>query len=169
MVARYCILVLGNIYYYILEGFKMQTIEEILRTKKIKVTPQRMAVYAFLKRTDIHPNVEMIYQKLKGDYPAMSLATVYKTVDVLKKVGLIQELSVGEGGLRYDANIKPHSHIYCEICGRVDDVDRYYLDDLQNRSLLQKVENETGYNVSFVQLYFFGKCPQCMSEEAGKI
>lgn len=146
----------------------MQTIEEILRAKKIKVTPQRMAVYAFLKRTNTHPNVEMIYQKLRDDYPAMSLATVYKTVDVLKKVGLIQELSVGEGGLRYDANIKPHSHIYCEICGKVDDVNRYYLDELQDRSLMEKVKKETGYEVSFVQLYFFGKCPQCMQNEAEK-
>ena len=57
----------------------MQTIEELLRTKKIKVTPQRMAVYAVLKQTKEHPNVEMIYKKLKPNYPAISLATVYKT------------------------------------------------------------------------------------------
>ena len=69
----------------------MRTIEEILRAEKIKVTPQRMAVYSILKKTDAHPNVEMSYQKLIPDYPAMSLATVYKTVDILKKVGLIQE------------------------------------------------------------------------------
>jgi Fur family peroxide stress response transcriptional regulator len=79
----------------------MQSIEEALRRKRIKVTPQRMAVYAILKQTKIHPNVEMIYQKLKPDYPAMSLATVYKTVDILKRVGLIQELNIGEGGLLF--------------------------------------------------------------------
>lgn len=146
----------------------MRTIEEILRAKKIKVTPQRMAVYSILKKTDAHPNVEMIYQKLKPDYPAMSLATVYKTVDILKKVGLIQELSVGEGGLRYDANIKPHSHIFCEVCGKVDDVEQYPLDELQNHFLFEKVKKETGYDVTLVQLYFFGECPQCSMQKKNR-
>ena len=146
----------------------MRTIEEILRAKKIKVTPQRMAVYSILKKTDTHPNVEMIYQRLKPDYPAMSLATVYKTVDILKKVGLIQELSVGEGGLRYDANIKPHSHIFCEVCGKVDDVEQYPLDELQNHFLFEKVIKETGYDVTLVQLYFFGECPQCSMQKKNR-
>jgi Fur family peroxide stress response transcriptional regulator len=138
----------------------MHTIEEILRKKKIKVTPQRMAVYSILKQSKSHPNVEMIYQKLKPDFPAMSLATVYKTMDVLKKVGLIQELNVGEGGLRYDAQIRPHCHIYCKNCGKVVDVDHFPLEELQG-SLLEKVKEETGFNILFVQLYFFGICPEC--------
>jgi Fur family peroxide stress response transcriptional regulator len=138
----------------------MHTIEEILRKKKIKVTPQRMAVYSILKQSKYHPNVEMIYQKLKPDFPAMSLATVYKTMDVLKKVGLIQELNVGEGGLRYDAQIRPHSHIYYKNCGKVVDVDHFPLGELQD-SLLEKVKKETGFNILFVQLYFFGTCPEC--------
>lgn len=142
-------------------GGSMQVIEEILRTKKIKVTPQRMAVYSILKKTRSHPNVEMIFQKLKPDYPAMSLATVYKTVDVLKKVGLIQELNVGEGGLRYDAVIRPHSHVYCERCGKVEDVDNLQLDEFQNQALLDKVKVKSGFNVTAVQLYFFGICPDC--------
>jgi len=139
----------------------MQAIEEILRTKKIKVTPQRMAVYSILKKTRSHPNVEMIFQKLKPDYPAMSLATVYKTVDVLKKVGLIQELNVGESGLRYDAVVSPHSHVYCEKCGKVGDVDGLQLDEYQDQALLNKVKEKSGFDISAVQLYFFGVCPDC--------
>ncbi|HHT45675.1 MAG TPA: transcriptional repressor [Firmicutes bacterium] len=137
----------------------MHTVEEILRKKKIKVTPQRMAVYSILKKSKFHPSVEMIYQKLKPDYPAMSLATVYKTVDILKKVGLIQELNVGDGGLRYDAQVKPHSHIYCKKCGKVVDVN-HFPGELQD-SLLKKIEEETGFDILFVQLYFFGTCPEC--------
>lgn len=139
----------------------MQAIEEMLREKRIKVTPQRMAVYAVLRETRRHPNVEMIYQKLKPTYPAMSLATVYKTVDVLNKVGLIQELNVGEGGLRYDAMTKPHPHVYCEKCGKVADVEQYSMDKFQDDTLLKKVHEETGYDLSSVQLYFYGKCPEC--------
>lgn len=140
----------------------MQAIEEMLREKRIKVTPQRMAVYAVLRETRRHPNVEMIYQKLKPSYPAMSLATVYKTVDILNKVGLIQELNVGEGGLRYDATIKPHPHVYCEKCGQVNDVENFSMEEFQNDSLIEKMQNESGYKLSSVQLYFYGKCPNCM-------
>jgi Fur family peroxide stress response transcriptional regulator len=139
----------------------MQSIEETLRAKKIKVTPQRMAVYAILKQTKSHPNVEMIYQKLKPDYPAMSLATVYKTVDVLKRVGLIQELNVGEGGLRYDATITPHSHLYCNNCGQIRDLENYFLTGIRNETVLVKIEDETGFKVSSVQVCFYGLCPQC--------
>ncbi len=139
----------------------MQAIEEMLREKRIKVTPQRMAVYAVLRETRRHPNVEMIYQKLKPSYPAMSLATVYKTVDVLNKVGLIQELNVGEGGLRYDALTKPHPHVYCETCGQVDDVEKFSMKDFQDDSLIAQMQKATGYELSSVQLYFYGKCPNC--------
>jgi len=139
----------------------MQTIEEILRAKKIKVTPQRMAVYGVLKESKAHPNVEMIYQKLKPDFPAMSLATVYKTVDVLKKVALVQELNVGEGGLRYDAATVPHSHVYCEECGRLDDLENYSLEDIHSDALIGKVKQETGFDILTVQLYFHGTCREC--------
>ncbi len=147
----------------------MHTIEEILRAKKIKVTPQRMAVYSILKDTKAHPSVEKIYQQLKPNYPAMSLATVYKTVDVLKKVGLIQELNVGDGGLRYDADIKPHSHAYCKICGRLEDLEHVsFLDELNNDYLLNKIKEETGFEVFSSQLYFYGICPQCR-ESSSKV
>ncbi|MGI5881861.1 MAG: Fur family transcriptional regulator [Dethiobacteria bacterium] len=140
----------------------MQSIEEILRAKKIKVTPQRMAVYSVLKNTKSHPSVENIYQQLKPDYPAMSLATVYKTVDVFKKVGLIQELSIGDGGLRYDADMKPHSHIYCRGCGRIVDLQQNcFAGYFNGKILLKKINEETGFDISSFQLYFYGLCPRC--------
>lgn len=139
----------------------MQVIEELLRTKKIKVTPQRMAVYAVLQQAGDHPNVEMIYKKLKPNYPAISLATVYKTVDILKKVGLIQELNIGEGGLRYDSNPDPHAHVYCKNCGKVSDLHSIFLEQLQNQLPIQKIMEKTGFQVFSVQLYFYGLCRQC--------
>jgi Fur family peroxide stress response transcriptional regulator len=139
----------------------MQTIEELLRAKKIKVTPQRMAVYAVLKQTKEHPNVETIYKKLKPDYPAISLATVYKTVDILQKNGLIQELNVGDGSLRFDANTRLHAHVYCKSCGRVADVENFSFEQLQNQQIRENIAAETGFHVSAVQLYFYGLCSHC--------
>jgi len=145
----------------------MQTIEEILRAKKIKVTPQRMAVYSILKDTKSHPSVEKIYQRLKPNYPAMSLATVYKTVDILKKVGLIQELNIGEGGLRYDADTSPHSHVYCENCGRVDDLEQdLFLEIFNGKDLLEKMNEKTDFKIYSIQIYFYGLCPQCKNNSS---
>lgn len=144
----------------------MQTIEELLRSKKIKVTPQRMAVYAVLKQTKEHPNVEMIYKKLKPDYPAISLATVYKTVDILKKIGLIQELNVGDGSLRFDANAQPHAHVYCKNCGKVTDVDNFSFEQLQDQQIMADITAETGFHVSTVQLYFYGLCAHCRHKDS---
>ncbi|NLC11339.1 MAG: transcriptional repressor [Firmicutes bacterium] len=138
----------------------MKNIEQVLRSKKIKVTPQRMAVYSVLKNSTNHPNVDMIYKKLKPEYPAMSLATIYKTVEVLKQVGLIQELNTGEGSIRYDANTSNHPHIACIECGRVDDIHDVNIPPCGGE-LKTEIEEKTGYTVQKQQLYFFGICPDC--------
>lgn len=145
----------------------MLSIEELLRAKKIKVTPQRMAVYAVLQQTKEHPNVEMIHKKLKPSFPAISLATVYKTVDILKRVGLIQELSFGEGGLRYDSVTTPHAHLYCKKCGKVVDVECISPEQLQDLLPMENVAEETGFHVSAMQLYFYGLCLYCNNKESG--
>ena len=84
----------------------MQEVTTLLREKGFKVTPQRLAVYDVLCHTKAHPTADMIYGELQPTYPTMSLATVYKTLDILSKVGLVQVLNVGEESFRYDANTR---------------------------------------------------------------
>lgn len=127
-----------------------------LKEKGYKVTPQRIAVYDILKNTKEHPSVDMLYSKLQPIYPTMSLATVYKSLEVFKELGLVQELNVGEDKFRYDANVNQHPHIICMACGKVEDVDDEMLFDL-----VDQVSNKTGYQLVSQQLYFFGYCPNC--------
>lgn len=127
-----------------------------LKEKGYKVTPQRIAVYEILKNTKEHPSVDMLYSKLQPIYPTMSLATVYKSLEVFKELGLVQELNTGEDKFRYDANVSQHPHITCLSCGKVEDVDDGMLFDLES-----KVESKTGYRLVNQQLYFFGYCPDC--------
>ena len=86
------------------------------KEKKLKLTPQRLAVYQYLKSTSEHPSAETIYKALQPNYPTMSLATVYKTLKTLVEIGLVQELNVGEGNFRYDGNCSEHGHIQCILC-----------------------------------------------------
>ena len=69
---------------------EIENVTQILRDNGFKVTPQRLAVYEALAATEMHPNAEMLYNILQPQYPTMSLATVYKTMDIFAGIGLIQ-------------------------------------------------------------------------------
>ena len=131
-----------------------------LKEKGYKVTPQRIAVYDILKNTKEHPSVDMLYNRLQPVYPTMSLATVYKSLEVFKELGLVQELNVGEDKFRYDANVSQHPHITCISCGKVEDVYDDMLFDL-----MEQVAGKTGYQLVSQQLYFFGHCPSCKQSQ----
>jgi len=135
----------------------------ILREKGFKVTPQRLAIYDALCQTTAHPSAEMIFTGLQSYYPTMSLATVYKTIDILKEIGLVQVLNVGEDSFRYDANIEEHPHVRCSICNRVDDI--FGVDASIYR---QKVAEHTEYQLDGQQFYFYGICPECQHKMAKK-
>ena len=95
----------------------MKETAQVLREKGLKVTPQRIAVYNMLLHSTEHPNAETIYRTLEATNPTMSLATVYKTLDFFKHLRLVQELNVGEGSARYDAQVHCHPHTVCTVCG----------------------------------------------------
>lgn len=134
----------------------MNNIATIFKEKNLKLTPQRIAVYKYLKSTTEHPSAETIYKALQEDYPTMSLATVYKALKTLVEVNLIKELNVGEGNFRYDGNVKEHPHIQCVNCGKVDDILGITFSNLN-----EDVAPFTDYNVLSNKLYFYGICKEC--------
>ena len=129
---------------------------QVFKEKKLKLTPQRIAVYNYLKSTREHPSAETIHKALKEDYPTMSLATVYKTLKVLVEVGLVQEINVGEGNFRYDGITTAHPHIHCINCSKVDDLEGINFDDLN-----LKVKSNTDYEILSNKIYFYGLCSEC--------
>lgn len=138
----------------------MQNITSTFKERKLKLTPQRIAVYMYLKSTKEHPSAETIYKVLQKDYPTMSLATVYKALKTLVKVNLVKEINVGEGNFRYDANVTSHPHIHCISCGKVDDIENVSFNDLNDR-----VKNHTNYDVTYNEVYFYGICSDCKEEK----
>ncbi|MBE3592904.1 MAG: transcriptional repressor [Thermoanaerobacter sp.] len=134
----------------------MEEAAVLLKQKGLKVTPQRLAILNLLRNTKEHPTAETIYKKLVSDFPTMSLATVYKTLEVLKNIGLIQELNVGEGSFRYDANTNSHTHLVCFGCGKVEDLDESVL-----QNLIEEAKKHTDYKLVEQKLYFYGYCPAC--------
>ena len=145
-------------------GLKPKDVTALLRERGFKVTPQRLAVYNALTHTTAHPSAETLYRDLLEDYPTMSLATVYKSLNIFCEAGIVQELNVGEDSFRYDANVKAHPHIRCQHCGKVDDVSALPTDSFQ-----QQIAAETGYQLTGQQYYFYGVCPECQQADGRKI
>ncbi|NLK38360.1 MAG: transcriptional repressor [Epulopiscium sp.] len=137
----------------------MNDIAQILRSKGLKVTPQRIAIYNMLMNSKEHPNAEMIYKALEPSNPTMSLATVYKTLDFFKSTGLIQELNVCAGCSRYDAVAYSHPHVVCTQCGNVYDLPVEGLTNIRER-----ITHLTEFQLESEQIIFYGICPKCIDE-----
>lgn len=133
-------------------------IAEVLRKNGYKVTPQRLAVYEAINHNPTHPNAEAIYKILQPNYPSMSLATVYKTMEIFAKIGVVQVLQCAEDAYRYDYNMTPHAHIRCEKCNRVIDIDM----DLEG--LRQQAAEQSVFVVNGVSISFVGICPDCQKQ-----
>ncbi len=125
-----------------------------------RITPQRLAVLKILARSTDHPSVEEIFQVVKQDFPTTSLATIYKTVSLLKELGEVLELGFSDWGNRYDGNRPyPHPHVICTRCGAIVDPLFPAMEDMAN-----EIEELSGYRLTHHRIDFFGLCPRCQKE-----
>ena len=132
-----------------------------LRERGYRLTPQRMAVLRILSASEEHPSVEQIYERVKAEFPMTSLATVYKTLTLLKEMGEVLELGFSDDSNRYDgAQPYPHPHLICIKCRNIIDAKVATLSELP-----QEVARSTGYRIVSQRLDFFGICPQCQERE----
>jgi Fur family peroxide stress response transcriptional regulator len=92
------------------------------RAHGVRVTAQRLAVYRTLAEDPGHPTADAIYRRLRGAMPSLSPATVYRVLESLVRDGLLRRVSTTGGAGRFDANLTPHQHLICRVCGRMTDV-----------------------------------------------
>ena len=139
---------------------RLEQMLERLKANELRITPQRYAILNVLAHSYEHPSAESIHTKLIEHYPTMSLATVYKTINLLKKEGEVLELGFSELGNRYDGNKPyPHPHVICTECGKIVDPSQLDLEDITNKMMA-----ETGFKIVSHRLDFMGICPDCLSK-----
>ena len=135
----------------------------VLREKGCRLTPQRLAMLRILAKSEGHPSAEQIYEKIKVDYPTISLATVYKTLNLLKNMGEVLEVTFASVGSHYDGNKPyPHPHLICTQCGQILDPQ---LESMAG--IAEEIARQTGYRITQQQLNFLGLCPRCQQEGQG--
>jgi len=140
---------------------RLRRMAQRLRETGHRITPQRYAVLRVLAESPRHPSAEQIHGRVKAEFPMVSLATVYKTLAVLKEVGEVLELGFPDQGNRYDGRRPlPHPHLVCTRCREILDPDVDMLAELERH-----LEARTGYRIVGHRLDFFGLCPRCQADQ----
>lgn len=128
-----------------------------LRLMDFRMTPQRMALIRLMATSNEHPSAAQLYQQIKIEFPTMSLATVYKTLDLLKELGEVVEIGLHDDN-HYDAyRPYPHPHLICTSCQIIFDGEL----EAPVQALVNAMEHVSGFHILRHQLVFYGLCPEC--------
>ena len=134
---------------------------ERLRRLGLRVTPQRLLVMEALMAHGGHMTADDVMRWTAERYPAINLATIYRTLDLLATVGLVTQTDLGGGAVRYElAGETAHHHLVCERCGGVTE-----LDDAVVAPVWERLLREYGFRASSRHLALFGVCRACRAAE----
>ena len=122
-----------------------------------RLTPQRMMILSAIENSDNHISAEEIYAQVMAKYPHVNISTVYRTLELLKRLGLVTETDLGGGRVRYHpADKGHHHHLVCRECGAVIDLDESVLFPVKS-VLLRDYE----FIADLRHLAIMGRCVNC--------
>jgi Fe2+ or Zn2+ uptake regulation protein len=138
-------------------------LQEAFRESGHRLTSQRRLILEVLESSDQHLDAEAIYDQARGLNPNVSLATVYRALAVLKKIGLIEEHRLGEEHGHYESvRDEPHYHFTCLSCGKITEFDTPLVAQIK-----QELSEQTKVRVTSAHLHLSGYCPQCQNNAKG--
>jgi Fur family ferric uptake transcriptional regulator len=123
------------------------------------MTNQRELILQELKKCKKHLSADELYDRVKKVMPRISLATVYRNLEILSEAGMIGKLEISGRQKRFDYDIGEHDHIYCVQCHRVDNIEL-------DRSLVERenIGAAKGYSVTGMRVEFLGICSSCLKK-----
>ena len=142
--------------------------KELLKENGLKATTQRIAILEMLSSNPgKHLTAEEIYDCVRQDYPEIGLATVYRTIQLLSELGLIEKLILDDGYLRYEIGTSSkgdlghhHHHLICLHCGKIDTFQDDLLENLESR-----IKEIMGFDVVDHEVKLYGHCKQRRGEK----
>lgn len=140
---------------------RLDRIKKQLHAQSYKLTPQREAIVrVLLEREEDHLSAEEIYLLVKEIAPEIGLATVYRTLDLLSELKIVDKINFGDGVSSYDLRKEGakhfHHHLVCTECGSVEEIVDDLLEDVE-----KIVQNDWGFQVKDHRLTFHGVCRVC--------
>jgi len=130
-----------------------------LREKGYKLTPQRCEIIRLLARDRSHPGAMDILEKVRQKASKISMSTVYYTLDMLKKEGLIRELEFYDRDNRYEVNVLNHVNLICRGCGKIED----FSEAVPFSS--EMIEERTGFRPEGMRFEYYGYCKGCREKK----
>jgi Fur family ferric uptake transcriptional regulator len=125
------------------------------------MTRQRRVLLDELRALHCHPTADELFHRVRGRLPRISLGTVYRNLDLLCRSGEVRRLESGSGPARYDGDLRPHYHLRCTRCGRLEDVDAALV-----RGPEYPAASPGGIAITGHEMLLLGCCPGCREREA---
>jgi len=132
---------------------------EKLRDNTLKVTPQRIAMLEEIEAAG-HIDVDALYEILRMSFPSISLATVYKNVNQMYELSILEVIKVPNHKQQYEIAKAAHIHLACDACGSVMDMNQC-IDEL-----MDSAESGSGYRLNHSSVVLNGICPSCQAKSA---
>lgn len=132
-----------------------KSIAEKLHSHGLRVTPQRLWVYEYLKKYKTHPDAEEVYNAIKENESGITLSTVYNVLQAFTEKGLAVTVNLDGERTRFDANVELHGHFRCSKCNSICD---FEVNNLEYTGL-------EGFEISLKDVYFGGLCNKCNNKK----
>lgn len=130
---------------------------------QLRMTNQREIILRELMHNKGHLTADELYDIVKKIMPRISLATVYRNLEILSEAGMIGKLEISGRQKRFDYDATDHDHIYCAVCQRVDNL------KIERESLkTEELGGVSGYSVTGYRVEIIGICPSCQQKEKNK-
>ena len=141
---------------------KYEEVLDSLRKVGYRLTPQRVMILSTIASSPGHINAEEIHEKVKETYPYIDIATVYRTLQLLKRLRIVAEIDLGSGPSQYElTNEDRHHHMVCRECRGTIDVDhRKFLEPVRSALL-----DEFGFEADIDHFAIFGLCRDCRAKQ----
>ena len=136
----------------------MDTVDNLVekfKNKRLKITPQRLGIFRILEGNSTHPSAEDVFKEIRESYPTISFTTVYKTLEIMEKMGEILRVTIDEQRKHYDPDTNVHHHIICSKCNKISDIKKEYVKPRLPREVLDE------FTPSSYQISFYGTCKKC--------
>ena len=132
-------------------------IADVLSEQGYRLTPQRLMILSAIENSDDHISAEEIHAQVVAEYPHVNISTVYRTLELLTRLGLATETDLGEGRVRYHPGEKgQHHHLVCRDCGAIIDLDQSLLTPLKDALF-----REHRFIADLRHLAILGRCVNC--------
>jgi Fur family transcriptional regulator, ferric uptake regulator len=137
-------------------GQDFGAVMELLRSRGLRMTPQRRAIVSEVMRTPGHISPTEVARRVQGEMPGVNASTVYRTLTLLEEVGVLQHSHLESGAEYHRADEAQHVHLTCGNCGRDDELSLREARDLQ-----ELIRHHHGFVADLTHFAITGRCKDC--------